>query len=145
MDIKRSVTILLPDDADLRETVAAFQRVQQALSETAYNAGKPLSAIVLHHLMYAHVVGTLNSQMTCSAIRLTAGAYASARSNRHEIERPFAFRRARALFLVGKRRRDADFRADGTLSIWTIAGRKHIPYTVPDTFKTTLAAAKEID
>jgi hypothetical protein len=35
MDIKRSVTILLPDDADLRETVAAFQRVQQALSETA--------------------------------------------------------------------------------------------------------------
>jgi IS605 OrfB family transposase len=95
--------------------------------------------------MYAHVVGTLNSQMTCSAIRLTAGAYASARSNRHEIERPFAFHRARALFLVGKRGRDADFRADGTLSIWTIAGRKHIPYTVPDTFKTTLAAAKEID
>jgi putative transposase len=145
MDIKRSVTILLPDDGDLRATVAAFQHVQQALSETAYNQGKPLSALALHHAMYARVAGTLNSQMTCSAIRLTAGAYASAKANRHEIERPFAFRHARALFLVGIRGRDADFRADGTLSIWTMAGRKRIPYMVPDAFKVTLAAAKEID
>jgi hypothetical protein len=53
MDIKRSVTILLPDDRDLLETVAAFQRVQQSLTEAAYNAGKPLSAIALHHAMYA--------------------------------------------------------------------------------------------
>jgi putative transposase len=145
MDIKRSVTILLPDDRDLRATVAAFQRVQQALSEMAYNQGKPFSAIALHHAMYAQVVGTLNSQMTCSAIRLTAGAYASAKSNGHDIERPFAFRRARALFLVGQRGRDAGFRADGTLSIWTVAGRRHLPYTVPDAFKATLAAAKEVD
>ncbi|HEV8194590.1 MAG TPA: hypothetical protein VGP82_24325, partial [Ktedonobacterales bacterium] len=139
------MTILLPNDADLRETVAAFQRAQQALSETAYHGGKPLSAIALHHAMYARIAGTLNSQMTCSAIRLTAGAYASAKSNRHDIERPFAFRRAHALFLVGKRGRDANFRQDSTLSIWTVAGRKHITYTVPDAFRTTLAAAKEID
>ncbi|HEY7093791.1 MAG TPA: transposase [Ktedonobacterales bacterium] len=145
MDIKRSVTILLPDDRDLRATMAAFQRVQQDLSETAYNDGEPLSAIALHHAMYARVVGTLNSQMTCSAIRLTAGAYASAKGNRHAIERPFAFRRARALFLIGKRGRDADFRADGTLSIWTVAGRKRICYVVPDAFKAMFADAKEVD
>ncbi|HEX5548690.1 MAG TPA: transposase [Ktedonobacterales bacterium] len=145
MDIKRSVTILLPDDSDLRATVAAFQRVQQTLTEPCYNDGKPLSAIALHHAMYAQVVGTLNSQMTCSAIRLTAGAYASAKANRHVIEMSFAFRHARALFLVGKRGRDADLRPDGTLSIWTVAGRKHITYTVPEAFKTTLANAKEID
>jgi IS605 OrfB family transposase len=145
VDIKRTVTILLPDDRDLRETVAAFQRVHQNLAEAAYNTGEPLSAIALHHAMYTHVVGILNTQMTCSAIRLTAGAYASAKANRHEIGHPFAFRRSRALFLVGTRGRDADFRADGTLSIWTVAGRKHISYTVPDAFKTTLAAAKEID
>lgn len=42
MDSKRTVTILLPDDNDLRATVAAFQRVQQDLSETAYNQGKPI-------------------------------------------------------------------------------------------------------
>jgi putative transposase len=145
MNIKRSVTILLPDDADLRATVAAFQRVQHVLSEPAYNRGKPLSALALHHAMYAQVVGILNSQMTCSAIRLTAGASASAKSNGHAIERPFAFRRARGLFLVGKRGRDADFRHDGTLSIWTVAGRKRLSYVVPDAFSATLAAAQEID
>jgi putative transposase len=145
MDIKRSVTILLPDDADLRSTVAVFQRVQQDLSEPAYNSGKPLSALALHRAMYAQVSGTLNSQMTCSAIRLTAGAYASAKSNRTPAIRPFAFRHARALFLVGVRGRDADFRQDGSLSIWTVAGRKRISYVVPDAFKETLASAKEID
>lgn len=145
MDIKRTVTILLPDDRDLRETVAAFQRVQKNLAEAAYNDGKPLSAIALHHAMYTHVVGTLNSQMTCSAIRLTAGAYASAKANRHMVDRAFAFRKAHALFLVGARGRDADFRADGTLSIWTVAGRKHISYTVPKAFQATLAIAREID
>jgi putative transposase len=145
MDIKRTVTILLPDDADLRQTVVAFQRVQQRLSEPCYNEGTPLGALALHRAQYTQVVGTLNSQMTCSAIRLTAGAYASAKANRHAIDKPFAFRQARALFLVGKRGRDADFRADGSLSIWTVAGRKHISYTVPAAFKATLATAKDID
>ncbi len=145
MDIKRTVTILLPDDADLRHTVVAFQRVQQNLSGPCYHGGKPLGALALHHAMYTHVVGTLNSQMTCTAIRLTAGAYASAKANRHEMKKPFAFRNARALFLVGTRGRDAAFRAEGSLSIWTVAGRKHISYRVPEAFKATLATAKEID
>jgi IS605 OrfB family transposase len=69
----------------------------------------------------------------------------SAKSNPKPAKRPFSFRKARALFLVGKRGRDADFREDRTLSIWTVAGRKRISYTVPDAFKVTLAAAKEID
>jgi IS605 OrfB family transposase len=145
MDIKRSVTILLPDDDDLRATVAAFQRVQQELAEPCYNAGKPLSALALHHAMYRRALGPLNSQMTCSAIRLTAGAYASANSRGQPAHRPFRFRNARALFLVGKRGRDADFRADGTLSIWTVAGRKRIAYTLPAAFRATFASAKEID
>ena len=145
MDIKRSVTILLPDDDDLRATVAAFQRVQQNLSEPAYNSGKPLNALALHRAMYPQVSGVLSSQLTCSAIRLTAGAYASAKSNRTPATHHFPFRRPRALFLVGVRGRDADFRQDGSLSIWTVAGRKRISYVVPDAFKTTLASAKEID
>src|SRR5262245_40547605 len=145
MDIKRSVTILLPDDADLRATVSAFQRVQQDLAEPCYNDGSPLSALALHHAMYRRVLGPLNSQMTCSAIRLTAGSYASARSNGRPAQRSVVFRRARALFLVGKRGRDADFRADGTLSIWTVAGRKRLSYVVPDAFKATFANAMEVD
>lgn len=145
MDVKRSVTIVLPDDADLRATVAAFQRVQQEPTEPCYHDGQPLNALTLHHALYSSGAGTLNRQMTCSAIRLTAGAYASARSNGRPANRPFRFRHARALFLVGTRGRDADFRADGTLSIWTVAGRKRISYQVPEAFQQTLASAKEID
>lgn len=145
MDIKRSVTILLRDDCDLRATVAACQRVQQDLTETGCNDGRPLNALALHRAMYAGVVGPLHSQMTCSAIRLTAGAYASAKRNRQSAQKPFAFRRARALFLVGTRGRDADCRQDGTLSIWTVAGRKRISYRVPEAFESALGAAKEIE
>src|SRR5215469_18882494 len=118
MDIQRTVTILLPDDADLRATVAAFQHVQQQLSEPCYNNGQPLGALALQRACYHRVKGTLDAQMTISAIRVVSSAYASARSNGKPAERPFAFRRARSLFLVGKRGRDADFRADATLSIW---------------------------
>ena len=145
MDIKRSITILLPDDADLRATVLAFQQVQQQLSPLCYHDGAPLGALALHHLAYRQVASTLNSQMTCSAIRLTAGAYAAAKSNSKPAQRPFLFKRPRALFLVGVRGRDADFRADGTLSIWTVAGRKHIAYTLPTAFNEAFVRAKEID
>ncbi|HUY76756.1 MAG TPA: transposase [Ktedonobacterales bacterium] len=119
--------------------------MQQQLTAPCYNDGSPLGALALHRACYRDVVGTLNSQMTRSAIRLTAGAYTSAKSNGKPAQHPFRFQRPRALFLVGKRGRDADFRTDGTLSIWTLAGRKHITYTVPTAFKATLARAKEID
>jgi hypothetical protein len=62
MDIKRAVTILLPEDNDLRETVAAFQRVQQDLTAPCFNNGHPLSAIALHHAMYPQVAGTLTAR-----------------------------------------------------------------------------------
>lgn len=55
--------------------------------------------------------------MTCTAIRLVAGAYASAKANKKPAQRPFAFTRPTALFLVGERGRDARFCDDGTLSI----------------------------
>ena len=145
MDMQRTVTILLPDDDDLRATVIAFQRVQHALSVPCFNDGEPLGALALQRACYHAVKGTLNAQMTISAIRVVSSAYASARSNRRPAQKPFAFQRARALFLVGTRGRDADFRQDGTLSIWTVAGRKHISFQVPEAFKNTLAAAKEID
>ena len=95
--------------------------------------------------MYQDVKGVISSQMTCTAIRLVAGAYAAARSNKKPALRPFEFKRPTALFLVGERGRDARFCDDGTLSIWTVAGRKRIAYTVPDAFKQTLAQAAKID
>lgn len=145
METQRTLTILLPDDADLRQTVLAFQQVQQELSAPCFHAGQPLGPLALQRLCYHQVKGTLNAQMTISAMRLTAGAYASARGNGKPAKRPFAFRRARALFLIGKRGRDADFRADGTLSIWTVAGRKRVSYAIPDYFRPMFTAAKELD
>jgi IS605 OrfB family transposase len=145
VDIQRTVTILLPEDDDLRRTLDAFRAVQQQVSEACYNNGNPLAAVPLHRAVYHRVKGSLNSQMTITALRLVAGAYASAKRKRKPATRPFLFRRAAATFLVGARGRDASFRADGSLSIWTVGGRKRLPYTVPAKFQRRLAQAKEID
>jgi putative transposase len=145
MDVQRTIPILIADDPDLRATLTGFQGIQQRISPACYNDGKPLSALALHRAVYEDVKGTISSQMTCTAIRLVAGAYASAQANKKRAQRPFAFKRSTALFLVGECGRDARFCDDGTLSIWTVAGRKRIVYSVPDAFTQTLAEAVEID
>jgi len=170
MEIQRSVTVLLAQDDDVRATLYAFRDVQQAVSPVAYNEGEPLRAVPLQRAVYHAVKGTLNSQMTITALRLVAGAYVSAmkgrtrrlavearrkarllKAGKRYIERPVkplgvcAFHRKTALFLVGSRGRDAAFKSDGTLSIWTMAGRKRIAVTVPAYAQPTLDAAKEID
>jgi IS605 OrfB family transposase len=170
MEIRRTVTILLSDDADLRATLAAFCSVQNAVSEVAFNGGKPLRAVELQRVVYEQVKGTLSSQMTITALRIVAGAYAAAKRTCARRVQTEARRKARseargwtykprhikpigvrrfdrpaALFLVGARGRDADFRADGALSIWTVAGRKHISYAVPMALRPLFDAAKEID
>lgn len=145
MDIQRTITIVIQRDPDVKRTLEAFREVQHTLSEPCFNEGKPLGALALQRLCYHDVKGTLSAQMTISAIRLVAGAYRAATSNKKPAQKPFQFRKARALFLVGKRGRDADFRKDGTLSIWTRAGRKLLTYTIPEDFKATFERAKEID
>lgn len=145
MNIQRTITIKLDYDPDLANTLYAFREVQHALSETCYNKGTPLNAVALQRACYHSIKGTLNAQMTISAMRLVAGAYHSAKSNKRPATRPFEFKKACALFLLGKRDRDAGFRQDGTLSIWTLAGRKRLTYTVPQDFQDTLGNAVEID
>jgi IS605 OrfB family transposase len=170
MEIQRTITMLLPDDDDLRATLAVFRTVQNAVSEVAFNGGKPLRAVELQRAVYEQVKGNLSSQMTITALRLVAGAYASAKRNfarRLQAEarrqarceakglsykpRPIKpvgvcrFERAAALFLVGERGRDADFRADGTLSIWTVGGRKRLSYTIPEALRPLFESATEID
>jgi putative transposase len=145
MVIQQTVTVLLPDDADLRATLDAFLTVKQALAEPCFNSGKPLGALALQRACYHAVKGRVKSQMTITAIRSVAAAYAISKRNGRPAQRPFAFRRKHALFLIGSPGRDAAFRPDGTLSIWTVAGRKRIPYRVPDAFRERLSDAKEID
>jgi putative transposase len=143
--VQRTIPLLLPPDEDLRQTLAVFQTVQQQLSAPCFNGGQPLSAGALHRACYHEVKGQLNAQLTCTAIRLVAAAYQSAQSSHHPPQRPFQFRRRRALFLIGPRGRDASLRPDGTLSIWTVAGRKQLPYRVPEVFQPRLAQAKTMD
>jgi IS605 OrfB family transposase len=119
--------------------------VQVDLSEPCFNDGKSLNALALQRKSYHHVKGVLSAQMTISAIRTVAAAYQSAKSNKKPATRPFLFKKARALFLVGSRGRDADFRKDGTLSIWTVGGRKRLLYHVPQDFQALLTNAVEID
>jgi IS605 OrfB family transposase len=145
MNIQRTITILIEDDTDLRNTLKGFQQIQQSLSEPCYNEGKPLGALALQRACYHQVKGAFSSQMTISAIRLVAGAYASAKANKKPAKRAFLFKKPRALFLIGKRGRDADFRSDGTLSLWTVAGRKHLHYTIPEDFQPLFERAIEHD
>jgi len=170
MDIQRTVTIHLPDDADVRATLTAFRGVQNAVSEDAFGGGQPVNAIRLQRAVYGNVKGVLNSQMTITALRLVVGAYTAAvkgrnrrvkaevrRRKRYEAKgwhykerqiKPLGlcqFERATAMFLVGQRGRDADFRKDGTLSIWTVGGRKRIAYEVVAAHKPLFDAATEID
>lgn len=170
MEIQRTITLKLPADADLRATLAAFRDVQNGVSGDAFNGGKPLNATALQRVAYHRVKGALNSQMTITALRLVVGAYASAvkgRNRRVRLEakrkkrceakgwtyrpRPIRhlgvcrFDRMAAMFLVGVRGRDADFRKDGTLSIWTVGGRKRIPYEIVSAHRPLFDAAKEID
>ncbi|GER81400.1 hypothetical protein KTAU_00390 [Thermogemmatispora aurantia] len=143
--VQRTIPLLLPADEDLRETLAVFQRVQQQLSAPCFNGGKPLSAVALHRACYQEVKSQLNAQMTCTAIRLVAAASQCACSNHCPPQRPFQFRRRRALFLIGPRGWDARLCPDGTLSIWTVAGRKQLSCRVPEAFLPRLAQAKTIE
>jgi IS605 OrfB family transposase len=145
MQIRRTITIVIAPDADLSTTLEAFRQVCQTLSPVCYNAGTPLRPITLQRQCYPQVKGALNAQMTITAMRRVSGAYTSAQRNKRPATAPFAFRRKAAIFLVGTRGRDADFRADGMLSIWTVAGRKRLTYTVPEVFKARLTHAREID
>ena len=173
MQVQRTTTLILDFDADLLETLNTFQAVQQTVSIVCFgdSSEKPLSALALHKACYTGVLGKVNSQMTCSAIRLVASAYVSARTNYQRRVALEKSRKARcerkgwvyqerlikepglceftkpiALFLVGSKGRDASFcKKDGKLSIWTIAGRKHIGYTVPASLQHYLDEATEIN
>lgn len=139
MEIMRTIPIVLPTDADVLHTVYHFQSVQQGISRLAFERiigavgeeQEPPSAIALHRLCYATVKGEVSAQLTATAIRRVAGAYRSAWRKGHSIRRPFDFRQPSCVWLIGDRGRDASFPADGTLSVWTVAGRKHIPFYVP--------------
>ena len=145
MLIQRSIPIILEKSDSLLETIEEFNRYQKSISVECFNEGKPKSALALHKHVYHSKESILCSQMKCTAIRLVAGSYVSAKSNNRPAIRPFVFRRKRAVFLIGNRGRDASFSKDGKLSIWTVTGRNKLGFRIPDRFTNDFKCAKTID
>jgi len=145
MLIQRSIPITLENSSDLLETIEEFNRYQKWVSEDCFSEGNPKNALSLHKSVYHVVESSLTSQLKCTAIRLVAGAYASAKSNKRPATRAFIFRRKKALFLIGKRGRDASFSKCGKLSISTINGRKKIGFKIPEVFQGDFKNAVTID
>jgi len=92
MLVERTAQIVIDWDDDLAETLKVFTDIQNKISSVCFNGGEPLSALALHKKVYHNVKGRLNAQMTCTAIRLTAGAYVAAKHNTHKITKPFRFK-----------------------------------------------------
>lgn len=140
-----TIPITLPYDEDINTTLLRFKSIQQSVSNICYNSGsKPLNAVQLQKKTYQNIKGQVNSQMTLTALRCVAGAYASAWTQRKTkpIKRSFNFYKSTAVYLIGDRGRDADFKKDGSLSIWTVNGRKKINYKVAEHYQEIFKSAK---
>jgi len=130
--VKRTIPILIKHDHDLRATLHAFQQVCNALSPVCWNGGKPFSARSLQKHAYHQVKGIVSAQMTCTAIRLVAACYS--KRKRKKLSGTVNFKKPFAVFLIGKQKRDAAIKKDGTISIWTVGGRKRLAFSVPEHF-----------
>src|SRR5262249_32304117 len=60
-------------------------------------------------------------------------------------QRPFRFQKPTALFLIGKRGRDAEVLPGHRLAFWTPNGKKTVSFTVPAYFEERFQAAMEYD
>jgi IS605 OrfB family transposase len=130
--IKRTIPILIEHDNDLKATLHAFQQVCNDLSPICWNGGKPFSARSLQKHAYHQVKGIVSAQMTCTAIRLVAACYS--KRKRKKLSGTVNFKKPFAVFLIGKRKRDAAIKRDGTIRIWTVGGRKRLAFSVPEHF-----------
>ena len=141
--VKRTIPLILENDEDLRATLRAFVDVCNRLSPICWNAGKPLTKRTLHKRTYHKIKGKVCGQMTCTAIRFVASHYTKRKQKK--LTRPVVFKKPFALFLIGKRGRDASICKDGTISIWTVGGRKKIGFSIPDYFAHYFANALSFD
>jgi hypothetical protein len=143
--MQRVISIKLDEDADLRATIESYRIIQQRVSEIAYETKKTRTAIEIHRAAYSRVKGNLKSQLICTAIRSVAAEYAKLRKRRKRIYGPIHFSKPRALFLIGKAKRDACPPRRETIRIWTLAGRKDIRYSVPKRFLELLKRVESYD
>lgn len=121
------VTIMLPYDLDLRATVAAFRDVCQAASLAIWNDGDILPPGEAMRALYHPLKGRVSAALTQNAIRLAAFNYDTAR-RKGGLDGPIHIPANRAWYTVVQEDRGVAFKPDNIVSLWTIAGRKHLPY-----------------
>lgn len=136
--MRQIIPLKIEEDADLRATVESYRLIQQRVSDIEFDCGGKSSAVELHRASYASVKGLLKSQLTCTAIRSVAAEYAGARRRRRRLSSPLQFNTSRALFLIGKSKRDASPPRRDQIRVWTVAGRKSIRCQVPERFASLL-------
>lgn len=72
-----TIPVIIDNDEDISKTVALFKSIEQSVSGVCYNGGdKPLNAVQLQRKTYQIIKGQISSQMTLTALRCVAGAYA---------------------------------------------------------------------
>lgn len=142
--MQRVIPIKLHDDEDLRATIESFRLTQQRVSEIAFETGRT-KAVDLHRAAYSQVKGELKSQLVCTAIRSVASEYSRLKRRRRHIYGPVHFSKPRALFLIGKAKRDACPPRRESIRVWTLSGRKNIGYSIPNRFRDLLYKVKSYD
>ena len=131
MEITRTTRIKIDIDLEIaKQTIREWNAVCNYVSRVAFGHGCMSNAVALHHLVYQECRTSygLSAQVTQNAIRVVAGAYATARSNKVSLKKPVTFKNAAVMLQGGERGRDFSFTRSG-LSVWTVAGRiKSVPF-----------------
>jgi len=131
--LRMSVPIFIEYDDDVAKTLEMARRVANVVAFVGYNHGDPItSATELQRKVYGLVKGALSSRMTITIIQQVAGTYAHVKNMGETIDQPLGYTKKIAVFMIGKQGRDARIQRDGTLSIWTVKGRKQLRYCLYD-------------
>lgn len=145
MRVKRSIPIIINADESVYKTLVAYRDVMNRLSGICFNGGKFLRKVPLHNAGYHKCKGVVSSQMVCFAERKVAGFYTATIKNKRRPSKPVVFVSPRADFLIRDKGSDASFPMDGSLSLWTVDGRKRYSYTVPKAFQNAFQDALKKD
>lgn len=132
-EITRTVKLKIALPLDVaRRTVRSWSDACNKVSRIAFENGCLSNAVRLQSLAYETARSTgLSAQVAVSCIRHVASKYAAARSNKHKLKAPAAFRDQAVILQGGKRGRDVSLRDSG-LSVWTVDGRaKAVSFSGP--------------
>ena len=130
--MRRTIPILLPNDSDLVATIKLFTQIANEVSEMAFKLDK-VKRWTLRRQFYSLLrqkYPTVNSRVLEYALRVVTGCYTAKKRRKMKSKEPVRFKQEFALF--DKRLFTLKFKGTtGECRIWTVAGRKTLPFTLP--------------